>query len=295
MKRVLQELGEGCGTRFEYECYDLGHLYNLAYLLDEKLVEPPLFLQTVFGILGGMGTDAELLSYVKATADRLFGRENYQWSLGSAPDGTRCGSPPWRRFWSANVLMGLEDSLYLSKGVLATSSAEQVKKVRVILEELSFEIATPDEVRKRLRLKGADQVAFSSSDGGVPPASHDFSCGHRDRDRDLHFVVGCFLGSLTVANSTSSSTLKMTFTLRNDGSVYFPSRAETATFEPMLKHYIGVTQLLVTIPAASIAFGGGSGSQVSRYSSRDCDCQTAIGMECLLRGALLCVVAVAVR
>ena len=88
MKRVLKELGEGCGTRFEYECYDLGHLYNLAYLLDEKLVEPPLFLQTVFGILGGMGTDAELLGYVKATADRLFGRENYQLVL------TRRRTPP---------------------------------------------------------------------------------------------------------------------------------------------------------------------------------------------------------
>ena len=79
MKRIVRELGDECGTRFEFECYDIGHLYNLAYLLDEKLVTPPLFLQSVFGILGGMGTDGELLSYVRATADRLFGRENYRW------------------------------------------------------------------------------------------------------------------------------------------------------------------------------------------------------------------------
>jgi uncharacterized protein (DUF849 family) len=159
MKRVLKELGEGCGTRFEYECYDVGHLYNLAYLLDEKLVEPPLFLQTVFGILGGMGTDTELLSYVRATADRLFGRENYQWSsLGAGRHQMRIAT--LAALLGGNVRVGLEDSLYLRKGVLATSSAEQVKKIRGILEELSFELATPDEVRTRLRLKGADQVAI---------------------------------------------------------------------------------------------------------------------------------------
>ncbi len=159
MKRVLKELGEGCGTRFEYECYDLGHLYNLAYLLDEKLIEPPIFLQTVFGILGGMGTDVELLGYVKATADRLFGRENYHWSsLGAGRHQMRIVT--LAALLGGSVRVGLEDSLYLRKGVLATSNAEQVKKVRGILEELSFEIATPDEVRKTLRLKGADQVAI---------------------------------------------------------------------------------------------------------------------------------------
>ena len=159
MKRIVKELGEGCGTRFEYECYDLGHLYNLAYLLDEKLVEPPLFLQTVFGILGGMGTDVELLSYVRATADRLFGRDNYQWSsLGAGRHQMRIAT--LAALLGGNVRVGLEDSLYLGKGVLATSSAEQVKKIRGILEDLSFEIATPAEVRTRLRLKGADQVAI---------------------------------------------------------------------------------------------------------------------------------------
>ncbi len=159
MKRVLKELGEGCGIRFEYECYDLGHLYNLAYLLDEKLIEPPIFLQTVFGILGGMGTDVELVSYVKATADRLFGRENYHWSsLGAGRHQMRIIT--LAALLGGSVRVGLEDSLYLRKGVLATSNAEQVKKIRGILEELSFEIATPDEVRKMLRLKGADQVAI---------------------------------------------------------------------------------------------------------------------------------------
>jgi uncharacterized protein (DUF849 family) len=159
MKRVVKDLGEGCGTRFEYECYDLGHLYNLAYLLDEKLVEPPLFLQTVFGILGGMGTDAELLSYVQATADRLFGRENYQWSvIGAGRHQMRIAT--MAALLGANVRVGLEDSLYLRKGELAKSSAEQVRKIRTILQELSFEIATPDEVRERLHLKGADKVAL---------------------------------------------------------------------------------------------------------------------------------------
>ncbi len=159
MKRVVKDLGEGCGTRFEYECYDLGHLYNLAYLLDEKLVEPPLFLQTVFGILGGMGTDFELLSYVQATADRLFGRENYQWSvIGAGRHQMRIGT--LAALLGGNVRVGLEDSLFLRKGELAKSSADQVRKIRTILEELSFEIATPDEVRERLHLKGADKVAL---------------------------------------------------------------------------------------------------------------------------------------
>jgi uncharacterized protein (DUF849 family) len=159
MKRVLKDLGEGCGTRFEYECYDLGHLYNLAYLLDEKLVKPPLFLQAVFGILGGMGTDVELLSYVQATADRLFGRENYQWSvIGAGRHQMRIAT--LAALLGGNVRVGLEDSLYLRKGELAKSSADQVRKVRTILEELSFEIATPDEVRERLHLKGADKVAL---------------------------------------------------------------------------------------------------------------------------------------
>lgn len=159
MKRVIKELGEGCGTRFEFECYDVGHLYNLAYLMDEKLVQPPFFLQTIFGILGGMGTDVELLSYVRATADRLFGRENYSWSvLAAGRHQMRLGT--LAAIQGGNVRVGLEDSLYLGKGELAKSNADQVKKIRGILEALSFEIATPDEVRKKLHLKGAAHVAI---------------------------------------------------------------------------------------------------------------------------------------
>jgi len=161
MKRVVKELGEGCGTRFEFECYDIGHLYNLAYLLDEKLVEPPLFIQTIFGILGGLGTDVELLSYVRATADRLFGRSSYQWSiLGAGRHQMRLVT--LGAIMGGNVRVGLEDSLFLGKGELAKSSAEQVKKICRILQELSLEIATPDDARKMLALKGADRVAILS-------------------------------------------------------------------------------------------------------------------------------------
>ncbi|MGH9682962.1 MAG: 3-keto-5-aminohexanoate cleavage protein [Candidatus Acidiferrales bacterium] len=159
MKRVIKELGEECGTRFEFECYDMGHLYNLAYLLDQKLVQPPLFIQTVFGILGAMGTDVELLSYVRATADRLFGRQNYQWSiLGAGRHQMRLST--LGAIMGGNVRVGLEDSLYIAKGELAKSSADQVTKMRRILSELSLETATPDETRKMLGLKGADKVAL---------------------------------------------------------------------------------------------------------------------------------------
>jgi len=159
MKYIIKELAVDCGTRFEFECYDIGHLYNLAYLLDEKLVEPPLFIQTIFGILGGLGTDVELLSYVRATADRLFGRQNYQWSiLGAGRHQMRLIT--LGAILGSNVRVGLEDSLYIAKGELAKSSAEQVKKIRRILSELSLETATPDEARKMLALKGADKVAL---------------------------------------------------------------------------------------------------------------------------------------
>jgi len=159
MKYIIKELAVDCGTKFEFECYDIGHLYNLAYLLDEKLVEPPLFIQTIFGILGGLGTDVELLSYVRATADRLFGRQNYQWSiLGAGRHQMRLIT--LGAILGSNVRVGLEDSLYIGKGELAKSSADQVKKIRRILSELSLEIATPDEARKMLALKGADKVAL---------------------------------------------------------------------------------------------------------------------------------------
>jgi uncharacterized protein (DUF849 family) len=159
IKRILQQVGEGCGTRFEFECYDLGHLYNLAYLLDEGLIKPPLFVQTIFGILGGMGPDPENVSYIRATADRLIGRDNYYWSILAA-GRHQMSLLTIGAIMGGNVRVGLEDSLYLEKGRLAQSNAEQVRKIRRILTELSIEIATPDEVRAILQLKGGGNVGF---------------------------------------------------------------------------------------------------------------------------------------
>ena len=155
---ILEHLGEGCGTRFEFECYDVGHLYTLAHFLERGLVKPPLFVQTIFGILGGIGAETRNLVFMRETADRLFGGD-YEWSVLAAgrnqiPFTTMAGS------MGGNVRVGLEDSLYLAKGRLARNSAEQVAKIRRILEELSLEIATPAEARGRLGLKGGDQVAF---------------------------------------------------------------------------------------------------------------------------------------
>ncbi len=155
---ILEHLGEGCGTRFEFECYDVGHLYTLAHFLDRGLVKPPLFVQTIFGILGGIGAETRNLVFMRETADHLFGGD-YEWSVLAAgrnqiPFTTMAGS------MGGNVRVGLEDSLYLSKGRLARNSAEQVAKIRRILEELSLDIASPAEARARLGLKGADQVAF---------------------------------------------------------------------------------------------------------------------------------------
>jgi uncharacterized protein (DUF849 family) len=158
IERVLQELGEGHGTRFEFECYDIGHLYNLAHFLDRGLVKPPLFVQSVFGILGGIGPDPENVMHMRRMADKLFGGD-YKWSILAAgrhqmPLCTLAAT------MGANVRVGLEDSLYLGKGELAPSNASQVTKIRRILEDLSLEIASPDEAREMLALKGGDQVGF---------------------------------------------------------------------------------------------------------------------------------------
>lgn len=155
IKHILKVLGDDCGTRFEFECYDLGHLYNLAHFVDEGLVKGPLFIQSIFGILGGMGPDPENLSVMRSTADRLFGRENYRFSVLGAG---RHQMPllTMAAVMGGNVRVGLEDSLYLGKGQLATSCADQVRKIRRILEELSLEIATPDEARAMLHLKGRE-------------------------------------------------------------------------------------------------------------------------------------------
>ena len=159
IKHVLKELGEGCGTKFEFECYDLGHLYNLAFFLEEGLVKPPIFLQSIYGILGGMGPDPENLTYIRTTADRLIGRDNYRFSILGA-GRYQMSLLTVGAIMGGNVRVGLEDSLYLGRGQMAKTNAEQVRKIRRILEELSFEIATPDEARKMLDLKGADKTSF---------------------------------------------------------------------------------------------------------------------------------------
>jgi uncharacterized protein (DUF849 family) len=159
IKHILRVLGDECGTRFEFECYDVGHLYNLAHFVDEGLVRGPLFIQSIFGILGGLGPDPENLVTMRSTADRLFGRDGYRFSVLGAG---RHQMPllTMAAVMGGNVRVGLEDSLYLGRGQLARSCAEQVRKIRRILEELSLEVATPDEARAMLALKGRAAVAF---------------------------------------------------------------------------------------------------------------------------------------
>ncbi len=154
---VLQTCA-GNGTRFEFECYDTAHLYNLAHFLDRKLVTPPLFVQTVFGILGGIGTHPEDVTHMKRTADRLFG-DQYRWSVLGAG---RAQMPvaAMAAAMGGNVRVGLEDSLWDGPGRLAASNAAQVRRVRAILEGLGLEVASPAEARTMLALKGGDAVAF---------------------------------------------------------------------------------------------------------------------------------------
>jgi uncharacterized protein (DUF849 family) len=155
---ILRELGEGHGVKFEFECYDIGHLYNLAYFLEEGLIKPPFFVQTIFGILGGIGTDPEDLLHMKRTADRLFG-DIYQWSiLGGGRQ--QFNLVTMGAIMGGNVRVGLEDNIYLGKGQLAKSNAELVARTVRILNELSLEIATPDEARSMLALKGIHNVGF---------------------------------------------------------------------------------------------------------------------------------------
>jgi len=158
IETILDKLGEGCGTRFEFECYDVGHLYNLAHFVDRGLARPPFFIQTIFGILGGIGPDIENLGHMRRIATKLFGSD-YQWSiLAAGRHQTRFVTTG--ALMGGHVRVGLEDSLYLSRGVPAKSNAEQVAKIRHILEELSLQIAGPDDVREMLQLKGAGNVGF---------------------------------------------------------------------------------------------------------------------------------------
>ena len=154
----MKDLGEGHGVRFEFECYDIGHLYNLAHFVDRGLVKPPLFVQTIFGILGGIGADHENLMHMRRIANKLFG-DDYRWSILAA-GRHQMSFVTMGAMMGGNIRVGLEDSLFIGKGELAPSNAAQVAKARRIVEELSLEVATPAEAREMLGLKGGNQVNF---------------------------------------------------------------------------------------------------------------------------------------
>lgn len=158
IRHILKDLGDGCGTRFEFECYDVGHLYNLAYFVDAGLIKPPFFIQTIFGIMGGIGPDPQNVTFMRDTANRLFG-DDYEWSVLGA-GRHQMSLLTYAAIQGANVRVGLEDSIYLGKGELAKTNADQVRKIRRILEELGHEIATPQEARQMLNLKGSENVNF---------------------------------------------------------------------------------------------------------------------------------------
>lgn len=157
IEKIMRIMGEH-GTKFEHECYDVGHLYNLAHFADRGLIKPPFFIQSIFGILGGIGADEDNLLFMRRTADRLFGKD-YEWSILAAgrhqmPFATQGA------LMGGNVRVGLEDSLFINRGEMADSNAQQVEKIRRILKEFSLEIATPAEAREILGLKGKSEVAF---------------------------------------------------------------------------------------------------------------------------------------
>jgi uncharacterized protein (DUF849 family) len=147
------------GTRFEIECYDIGHLYTLAHFADRGVVKPPFFIQSVFGILGGIGPHPEDVMHMRRTADRLFGRDKYHWSVLGA-GRNQMAIAAMSVAMGGNVRVGLEDSLWIGPGKLAESNAAQVTQARQIIEGLGYQIATPDEAREILELKGGDKVAF---------------------------------------------------------------------------------------------------------------------------------------
>lgn len=157
IEHILTTLGAN-GTRFEFECYDSAHLYNLKHFFDAGLVKGPLFIQTVFGLMGGIGAHPEDVMHMKRTADRLFG-DNYRWSvLGAGKNQMAVAA--MAAAMGGHVRVGLEDSLWNGPGRLARTNAEQVTRARQIIEGLGLEIATPDEAREILALKGGDQVGF---------------------------------------------------------------------------------------------------------------------------------------
>ena len=158
IKSILEILGKGHSVRFEFECYDLGHLYNLAWIVDQGLVEPPLFIQLVFGVMGGMGADFDNLQHMHRTAKKLFG-DSFEWSVLAA-GRHQMKFATQAAIMGGNLRVGLEDSLYIGRGKFAKSNAEQVRCIRGIIEGLGYTIATPDDARRRLALKGANHVSF---------------------------------------------------------------------------------------------------------------------------------------
>ena len=155
---ILQRLGEERGARFEFECYDLGHLYMLAHFRDRGLVKPPIFIQFVMGVLGGIAAEPEHLAHMKATADRLFGGDYLFSTLAAGRQQMPMAAIS--AGMGGHVRVGLEDNLFIARGVLATSNAEQVSRVRTIVEGIGREVATPEEASAMLGLKGASRVGF---------------------------------------------------------------------------------------------------------------------------------------
>ena len=158
IEQLFKRLGEDHGTRFEFECYDVGHLYNLAHFVDRGMIKPPFFVQTIFGILGGIAAEHKNMMHMREVANSLFG-DDYQWSILAAGKH-QLSFCTMGAIMGGNVRVGLEDSLYAGKGKLAKSNAEQVTIIRSIMEHLSLEIATPAEAREMLALKGGDMVKF---------------------------------------------------------------------------------------------------------------------------------------
>ncbi|WP_230558835.1 3-keto-5-aminohexanoate cleavage protein [Sphingomonas segetis] len=168
IRHIIETLGAG-GTRFEMECYEIGHLYNVAYFVERGLLKPPLLIQSVLGVRGGLSADPDSLFYMRQTADRLFGKD-YVWSIFGAG---RHQIPvcTMGALMGSSVRVGLEDSLYLNRGQLASSNSEQVLKIRRILDELGLEVATPDEARQMLGLKGRETVKLGGGGGADRLAS----------------------------------------------------------------------------------------------------------------------------
>ena len=164
IERTVRELG-ALGTRFEFECYDVGHLYTLAHFADRGLVQPPFWIQTIFGILGGIGADHDNLAHMVTIADRLFGDDYNLSVLGAGRHQTRLVTVG--AIMGGNVRVGLEDSVYLERGRLAESNAQQVEKIARILRELSLDIATPADAREMLGLKGPENTALGRGEAAA--------------------------------------------------------------------------------------------------------------------------------